>query len=202
MYDLKYSKDPRRRAYRACNRTWRHFFLHFRRQDEKPYTIAPASLAARQIFLFVLIRSFTGSWETSNNRDPTAAAVDLNRGGRYFHSSARMQFRCDYCEISIVDALNAPLRTSQPRGFCRGRSRLITRNDRRVTWVHTFCHYIRIVTVTPRNLRPIRNPEGPHLKIDVAILVHVECAENMVAEFLRVAGREEHFVHVDKLRRR
>lgn len=39
-----------------------------------------------------------------------------------------------------------------------------------------------------------------HLKIDVAIFVHVECAENVIAEFLRVAGREEHFVHVNEFR--
>lgn len=39
-----------------------------------------------------------------------------------------------------------------------------------------------------------------YLKIDVAILVHVECTEHVVAEFLRVARREEHFVHVDEFR--
>lgn len=37
-----------------------------------------------------------------------------------------------------------------------------------------------------------------YLKIDVAIFVHIECTENMVAEFFRIARWEEHFVHVDK----
>lgn len=37
-----------------------------------------------------------------------------------------------------------------------------------------------------------------HLKIDVAVFVHVERAENMVAELFGIARREEHFVHVDE----
>lgn len=39
-----------------------------------------------------------------------------------------------------------------------------------------------------------------YLEIDVAIFVHVECTEHVVAEFLRIARREEHFVHVDEFR--
>ena len=41
-----------------------------------------------------------------------------------------------------------------------------------------------------------------HLKVDVPVLVHVEGAEHVVAELLRVAGREEHLVHVHELVRR
>lgn len=40
-----------------------------------------------------------------------------------------------------------------------------------------------------------------YLEIDVAILVHVECTEDVITEFLRVARGEEHFVHVDEFRR-
>lgn len=53
-----------------------------------------------------------------------------------------------------------------------------------------------------RQFASCEEPRGTHLKIDVAVLVHVECAEHVVAEFFRVAGREEHFIHVDKFRRR
>lgn len=38
-----------------------------------------------------------------------------------------------------------------------------------------------------------------HLEIDVAIFVHVERAEHVVAELFGVARRKEHFVHVDEL---
>lgn len=41
-----------------------------------------------------------------------------------------------------------------------------------------------------------------YLEIDVAIFVHVECAENVIAKFFRVAGWEKHFIHVDEFCRR
>jgi hypothetical protein len=40
---------------------------------------------------------------------------------------------------------------------------------------------------------------GTHLEIYISILVHVECPKYMIAEFLSISAREEHFVHVDKL---
>ena len=42
--------------------------------------------------------------------------------------------------------------------------------------------------------------EGTHLEIDIPVLVHVECAKNVVAEFLSITAGEEHLVHVNKLR--
>ena len=41
-----------------------------------------------------------------------------------------------------------------------------------------------------------------YLEVDIAVLIHVECAEHVVAELLGVPRREEHFVHVDELGRR
>lgn len=38
-----------------------------------------------------------------------------------------------------------------------------------------------------------------YLEVDEAVLVHVEGAEDVVAELLCVAAREEHLVHVDEL---
>jgi len=51
-------------------------------------------------------------------------------------------------------------------------------------------------------VRAVKKTCDTHLKIDVAVLVHVKCAEHMVAEFFRIAGWEEHFIHIDELRRR
>lgn len=38
-----------------------------------------------------------------------------------------------------------------------------------------------------------------YLKIYVAVLIHVECAEHVVAELHCVPGGEEHLVHVHEL---
>lgn len=38
-----------------------------------------------------------------------------------------------------------------------------------------------------------------YLEIDVSVLVHVECAEHMVAELDGIAGWEEHLVHIHEL---
>lgn len=38
-----------------------------------------------------------------------------------------------------------------------------------------------------------------YLEINVSVLVHVECTENVIAEFHCVPGWEKHLVHVDKL---
>lgn len=35
-----------------------------------------------------------------------------------------------------------------------------------------------------------------HLKINVSVLIHVECSEDVIAELLGVPGREEHLVPV------
>lgn len=35
-----------------------------------------------------------------------------------------------------------------------------------------------------------------HLKINVSVLIHVECSEDVIAELLSVPGREEHLVPV------
>lgn len=37
-----------------------------------------------------------------------------------------------------------------------------------------------------------------YLKIDITVLVHIECPEDVVTELLRIAGWEEHFVHVNE----
>jgi len=49
--------------------------------------------------------------------------------------------------------------------------------------------------------RPCRRDvygEQELLKVDVSVLVHVEGPEDVVTEFLGVAAREEHLVHVDE----
>lgn len=40
-----------------------------------------------------------------------------------------------------------------------------------------------------------------YLEVNVAILVHIECTENMIAEFHGVPRWEEHLVHVNELGR-
>jgi hypothetical protein len=37
-----------------------------------------------------------------------------------------------------------------------------------------------------------------YLKVDIAILVHIECSKDMVAKFLRIPTGKKHFVHVYK----
>jgi len=53
-----------------------------------------------------------------------------------------------------------------------------------------------------RGRKKERRNKKSYLKIDESVFVHVERAENVVAEFFGVAAGEEHLVHVDELGRR
>ena len=46
---------------------------------------------------------------------------------------------------------------------------------------------------------PVATIPKCYLEIDVSVLVHVECAEHMIAELDGIAGWEEHLVHIDEL---
>ena len=50
------------------------------------------------------------------------------------------------------------------------------------------------------SMSKLRNESAdwPHLKVDVAIFIHVKGTEDVVAKFLCVAAREKHLVHVDE----
>lgn len=66
-------------------------------------------------------------------------------------------------------------------------------------YVHCVVH---VVHSTNGNGTVKVDTKESYLEIDVAIFVHVECAENVIAKFFRVAGWEEHFIHVDEFCRR
>lgn len=39
-------------------------------------------------------------------------------------------------------------------------------------------------------------PKVTHFEVDISVLIHVKSSENVIAELFRVAGGEEHLVHV------
>lgn len=63
------------------------------------------------------------------------------------------------------------------------------RNNRQV---HPFCSAAASVAKRSKT----------YLKINVAVFVHVERPEDVVAEFFGISRREEHFVHIYEFRRR
>lgn len=65
------------------------------------------------------------------------------------------------------------------------------------TYVHCVVHVVHSLMAMVKV-----DTKESYLEIDVAIFVHVECAENVIAKFFRVAGWEEHFIHVDEFCRR
>lgn len=49
------------------------------------------------------------------------------------------------------------------------------------------------------NFRWCETNAATYLKVNISVFVHIESSEHMIAEFLRVARRKEHLVHVYEL---